>query len=93
MSPAWTIDALLVGLKYLSINSPGWGLFGTNPKILESLEGPEGYLCPGIHDLGLGVICMYHKHFSTSGLSLINNRMVGKPQAPEAYKVGSKVGD
>ena len=36
-----------------SIACPGWGHFGTNLKILESLEGPEGYLCPGIHILGI----------------------------------------
>ena len=60
MSPTWTPYALLVGLKafwviesYLSppksTNSPyGWGHFETNPKILESLEGLEGYLCSGI---------------------------------------------
>ena len=36
--------------------SPGWGHFETNPNILESLEGPEGYLCPGIHNFG--VVCI-----------------------------------
>ena len=45
--------------------SPGWGHFETNPKILESLEGPEGYLCPGIHILG--IISVYGKPFYTSG--------------------------
>ena len=38
-----------------------WGHCGTNPKILESLEGPEGYLCPGIHILG--IISIYGKPF------------------------------
>ena len=33
-------------------------------KILESLEGPEGYLCHEIHILG--VICIYHKPIYTS---------------------------
>ena len=36
-----------------STASAGWGHFGTNPKILGSLEGPEGYLCPGIHILDI----------------------------------------
>ena len=31
----------------------GRGYFGTYPKILEPLEGPEGNLCPGIHILGI----------------------------------------
>ena len=39
-----------------SIACPGWGHFGTNIKILESLEGPEGYLCLGIPNLG--VVCI-----------------------------------
>ena len=47
-----------------SIACRGWGPFGTNPKILESLEGPEGYLCPGIHILG--IISVYDKPFYTS---------------------------
>ena len=42
---------------------PGRGHFGTYPKILESLEGPEGHLCPGIHILG--IICFYGKPFYT----------------------------
>ena len=44
------------------------GRCGTNPKILESLEGPEGYLCPGIHILG--IVSIYGKPFYTSGSGL-----------------------
>ena len=51
-----------------STASPGWGHFGTNPKILESLEGPEGYLCPGIHILGIISICGKPFYTSDEGL-------------------------
>ena len=47
---------------------PDWGHFGTNPKILESLEGPEGYLCPGIHILGIISICGKPFYTSDEGL-------------------------
>ena len=39
-------------------------LFAPPPMHTYALEGPEGYLCPGIHILG--VICMYHKPNYTS---------------------------
>ena len=52
-----------------STASAGWGHFGTNPKILESLEGPEGYLCPAINILG--IISIYGKLLYTSGLGLL----------------------
>ena len=45
-----------------------WGRCGTNPKILESLEGPEGYLCPGIHILGIISICGKPFYTSDEGL-------------------------
>ena len=48
---------------------PGWAHFETNPKILESLEGPEGYLCPGIHISG--IVSVYGKPFTPQAFSEI----------------------
>ena len=52
---------------------PGRGHFGTYPKILESLEGPEGYLCPGIHILGIISICGKPFYTSDEGLLIFLN--------------------
>ena len=41
------------------------GHFETNPKILKPLEGLEGYLCPGVHILG--IVCIFGMPFYTSG--------------------------